>query len=309
VRTVRQHGQHPRRGLGPGLVTSERSPKKGLVIPSWPRHHCYDFGAFTTVSWWYNYHTYQDPNDISPWWCTYPAGGRPEGEDRKNCFPNNPEEIQFVPQFYGINGYGRWGNVTDPDPGPEYPIILGYNEPNQADQADIPPDVAAAAWIDHQERFPDRVLVAPAVGHADTEWFDAFMEVCEVLGCRIDYLATHYYTDPPQQLMVRLKNFSDRYGGRKIWLTEFAVNKEHDEAKIVTFIQELLPLLEHADFIHRYSWFITRYYMEYDDSDPWFWLDPINSLLEQDHPRKTEVGKAYDHPWHLERYRPNITLW
>ena len=24
---------------------------------------------------------------------------------------------------------------------------------------------------------------------------------------------------------------------------------------------------------------------EYDDSNPWFWLDPVNSLLEQDHPR------------------------
>ena len=26
-----------------------RSPKKGLVIPSWPKHFCYDFEAFTTI--------------------------------------------------------------------------------------------------------------------------------------------------------------------------------------------------------------------------------------------------------------------
>ena len=50
--------------------------------------------------------------------------------------------------------------------------------------------------------------------------------------------------------------------------------------------QKLLPLLEHSDFIHKYSWFISRYYevsgsfynissfssltQEYDDSG-WFW--------------------------------------
>merc|ERR1712213_160409 len=59
--------------LAPALVSTsnlgEKSSKKGLVIPSWPRHFCYDWNAFTTVSWWYHYHTYQDVMDVSPW-CT-----------------------------------------------------------------------------------------------------------------------------------------------------------------------------------------------------------------------------------------------
>ena len=37
----------------PALVSAsnlgEKSSKKGLVIPSWPRHFCYDWDAFTTV--------------------------------------------------------------------------------------------------------------------------------------------------------------------------------------------------------------------------------------------------------------------
>ena len=44
-----------------------------------------------------------------------------------------------------------------------------------------------------QERYPDKTLVAPATGNADTEWFDQFMVECELLGCRFDYLATHRY--------------------------------------------------------------------------------------------------------------------
>ena len=116
------------------------------------------------------------------------------------CTEEKDKEKQNLVQVYGIPGYGHWANTTDPDVGPEHDVILGFNEPNQADQADIPPDVAALAWIEHQEKYADKVfrkdilphlslsylqiLVAPAMGHADTEWFDAFYGACEQLGCR-----------------------------------------------------------------------------------------------------------------------------
>ena len=47
--------------------------------------------------------------------------------------------------------------MTDPDIGREHNVILGFNEPNQADQANIPPDVAALAWIEHREKYADKV--------------------------------------------------------------------------------------------------------------------------------------------------------
>ena len=83
--------------------------------------------------------------------------------------------------------------------------------------------------------------MSPATGHMDTEWMDAFMEVCELIGCRIDYLATHQYTGTPEEIMEKLRTYSERYGGRKIWFTEFALAKEHDEDKVVEFIEDLLP--------------------------------------------------------------------
>jgi len=83
--------------------------------------------------------------------------------------------------------------------------------------------------------------------------------------------------------------------------------REHNEENIIAYIEELLPLLEHSDFIHRYSWYYTRYYDTPVDESNWFWIDPVNSLLEQHHPRKSAVGEAYDHPWHLDIYKPNST--
>ena len=36
-------------------------------------------------------------------------------------------------------------------------VILGWNEPNQAEQAAIPPEVAAIAWMEHQEKYWNKV--------------------------------------------------------------------------------------------------------------------------------------------------------
>jgi hypothetical protein len=102
-------------------------------------------------------------------------------------------------------------------------------------------------------------------------------------------------------------------------LTEFAQKHKppqpgsSDEKVLIKFVKEFLPLLEHSDFIARYSWFIPRYEENHrckNELNNWFCLDSNNSLLDVDAPGKrgqpilTEVGKWYDHPWHLEQYNP-----
>ena len=42
--------------------------------------------------------------------------------------------------------------------------------------------------------------------------------------------------------MDRLKAFSERYGGRKIWFTEFALRNTHDEDEVISFIEKFLPM-------------------------------------------------------------------
>ena len=276
-----------------------RSTKKGLVIPSWPRHMCGDFEAFNTVSWWYNYHTYPDPQDISPWWCTCMDGKSPQ--DRSKCLPADPEVI-FIPQVFGIPGMGQRPDDHDPPVDAEHQTILAYNEPNHCDQSCIPPEVAAEAYAQLTQLYPDKILVGPATAGPDTDWMDPFMAACDLLGCRIDYIGMHDYSGSADHVITRINNFSKRYG-KKVWFTEFAVNNEHNEEKIISFIQDLLPQLEWSDHVYRYSWFISRYYPEYNDSGNW-WIDPINSLLEQDSPQLSAVGRAYNNPWHLEEYKP-----
>ena len=71
------------------------------------------------------------------------------------------------------------------------------------------------------------------------------MEECELLDCRIDYIATHKYFMPGEEdaVLNNLKSFSERYGGRKIWLTEFAVRNTKNEEDVINVIENFLPKL------------------------------------------------------------------
>ena len=46
-----------------------------------------------------------------------------------------------------------------PDVTDQYRTVLGYNEPNQADKADLTPEEAAYGWIELQEKYPNKVFI------------------------------------------------------------------------------------------------------------------------------------------------------
>ena len=121
-----------------------KSKKKGLVIPFWPQHFVGDFEAFDTVSWWYNYHSYKNVYQESPFWCRFHNGTVPK--DKTGCFPSDPD-VKFVPQVFGVPGYGNRPELEDDPPLPEWEwIFLAYNEPNRPDQANIPPKDCAIEY-------------------------------------------------------------------------------------------------------------------------------------------------------------------
>merc|ERR1711936_1246396 len=43
----------------------------------------------------------------------------------------------------------------------QYDVILGFNEPNRPDHSDLPPEVAAGAWIELQNLYPHKTLASP----------------------------------------------------------------------------------------------------------------------------------------------------
>lgn len=152
-----------------------------------------------------------------------------------------------------------WGAHRTVNIATDAPAVLGYNEPNFHSQANLSPAEAAALWPEIEQQSHGRPLVSPAAAPCKTvskcigdsfEWFDEFFRCCN--GCRIDYIATHAYHCHGNTTMAYLQQLYDRYG-KKIWLTEFACPGSNDVNKQMTYMRELLPQLEAADFVYRYS--------------------------------------------------------
>ena len=100
-------------------------------------------------SWWYNWHV--TPNhEQSP------------VEDHCSCSTGScgppPANKVFVPMVWGYHEEDRpWHDDITDQVSDLYEVILGFNEPNHEDQANIPPEVAASAWLELQNLYPDRV--------------------------------------------------------------------------------------------------------------------------------------------------------
>ena len=57
-------------------------------------------------------------------------------------------------------------------------------------------------------------------------------------------------------------------------------------------LQEIIPRLEAAEFVYKYSWFITRY-NEKNFTGDWY-LDSVNSLFQTNSEQLSNAGLLYD---------------
>ena len=173
-------------------------------------------------------------------------------------------------------------------------FILGFNEPNIIIQSNLTAKQAAQHWPEIERNSRGLPLVSPAAnpcknlahchGHA-VDWFDEFFKHCN--GCRVDYLATHTYWCSANQTMSYLEGLWNRYQ-KKIWLTEFACPLTHSANVQLKFMKEILPRLESAHYVFRYSWFQNRLI---DDND---YVKRSGSLLQPHSSHLTPLGHYYN---------------
>lgn len=175
------------------------------------------------------------------------------------------DDMEFVPMTWsGSYSADRIRDYVKAHPNTKY--LLGFNEPNFSNQANMTPQEAAAAWPAVQNLAAELglKLVAPAMNYSPnapyqspTKWFDEFVAI--VGNDAFDYLAIHSYggTGNIQELAT---TFHDRYG-KEVWVTEFCLwpgeSKEvyvSPQSQIASMIQSV-TWLEKTPWIYRYAWF------------------------------------------------------
>lgn len=168
--------------------------------------------------------------------------------------------------------------------------VLGFNEPNFDSQSKMSPRTAVRHWKVIQRKARGKILVSPAVGQCATcnykpiDWLDEFFKLCR--NCRIHHIATHSYHCNSNDTMSYLEQLWNRYQ-KPIWLTEFACPQDNSAEHQLQYMKEILPRLEAAHYVFRYSWFVSR------NTENKFTTIAV-SLLHQNSRNMTTLGRFYN---------------
>ncbi len=140
--------------------------------------------------------------------------------------------------------------------------LLGFNEPDNINQANMSVDTAIALWPKLESVGVP--LVSPACVDPLDTWMQTFMHEADSLNYRVDYIAVHMYKGTDVNSFINeLRQVYNMYH-RPIWITEFAVadysaktsaDNKYTPAAVLQFMQTLLPILDTTSYIQRYAWF------------------------------------------------------
>ena len=216
----------------------------------------------------YGYHSVKDIQNFSPdisWW--YNWASQPDYAIRTTYQNYN---VDFTPMAWnsvGISGVSSW---ADKDSTIKY--ILGFNEPNFKEQANMTPTQSAKAWPALQKIAQKHHLkiVGPAVNYCGNcvseggitysdpfKYLDDFFKACDT--CQVDFIGLHWYGSGNS--ITGYVNNARKYK-KPIWVTEFAswdnsnpVQNVSDQKK---YLAGTVNFLERDPDVYRYSWFIGR---------------------------------------------------
>ncbi|MBK1833119.1 glycosyl hydrolase [Roseibacillus ishigakijimensis] len=171
--------------------------------------------------------------------------------------------------------------------------LLGYNEPDRPDQANMSVEDAIRGW-------PELLgtglrLGSPSTSDGGLNWLYQFMDRAEKEGLRVDFVAVHYYRAIPNpgderaaadQFYGFLKRIHDRVQ-RPLWVTEWnnganwtnAPDPDAEEQRKA--IEAMIEMLDETPFVERYA--------------PFNWVEDCRRLVWDDG-SLTPAGVSYrDH--------------
>ena len=201
--------------------------------------------------------------------------------------------IQFVPMCWN-NNYSAdniaayYKSHTD-----KQNYLLGYNEPNLTDQANMTPTQAAEHWSDlvTLAKSNNARLISPAVnwgtlpGYSNgVQWLQEFFTLVnpnDIYG-----IAVHIYMNSAKSTLSDLQRY--KVFGKPLWLTEFcAWDGCSSSSAQCQFMAQCINSLEQDKDVERYAWFIPRWNQATESA-------PFMQLLTKVKPFElTERGKIF----------------
>jgi hypothetical protein len=171
--------------------------------------------------------------------------------------------------------------------------VLGMNEVNQREQADIQVPHGVELWKTYIQPLKAQgyYLVSPSTTSAPSgvQWIKDFLDQCD--GCTVDAVALHYYDVDPDDFIAYIENYHKQSGNRKVWVTEFACQNFNGGAQcskdeVFNFFQKAMAFMDSTDYVEAYSAFGVMHDMQ--------GVNTLNQLMGGSG-SPTELGNFYIH--------------
>ena len=255
------------------FVLTNAAPKRGIGIawnnPKTASRSCDDLASLN-VSWFYT------------WLPVHPCPG-----DTTVEFIPMIQKQQYMSYVDTIN---QTGATT----------LLGFNEPDEPNQADMTVERAIELWPYLMETGlrlgSPSATQYPASQNIDgggPQWLKWFMGNVTKLNYRVDFICIHYYMFKPpnpynsiDNLRQFLLNINSSYPGYKVWLTEFN-NSTGTVQDNIGYFEAAYKLFtdEFPDLVEAYSWFTDRW--DYSAANPNYFTNDANTG------QLTQFGQVY----------------
>jgi RNA polymerase sigma factor (sigma-70 family) len=175
-----------------------------------------------------------------------------------------PPNVEFVPMIWGAKSTDQ---ATLDRAKANGKVLLGFNEPDFPDQANLTPEQALDLWP--KLEATGLRLGSPGVAHSGDKaggWLDRFMTGAAQRGLRVDFIPLHWYgSDFSAAAVGHLKNYIEavhaRYG-KPVWLTEYALidfsggsPRYPSQEQQAAFARGSSAMLESLPYVERYAWF------------------------------------------------------
>ncbi|QDS69752.1 hypothetical protein FKW77_010142 [Venturia effusa] len=138
--------------------------------------------------------------------------------------------------------------------------LLGFNEPDHGEQANMAVSAAVSGWKTNMEPFYGKAkLISPAVTNGGSPMGLTYLSnfVSQCTDCHIDACAIHWYDSATNIAYFKayIPQAREACGGKPLWITEFGASGTDEQ--IVTFLQTVLPWLDSLDYVERYAYFFA----------------------------------------------------
>jgi hypothetical protein len=174
-----------------------------------------------------------------------------------------PVTIEYIPMLWGMFMVDRWFTAADTAISTGSRFILGFNEPDDPQQANMSPSDAAAQYRRYVTPYADKVtLGTPAVtnggGAMGLQWMRQYLASCSC-SCGQKFMAIHWYgaasaIDEFKQHVIDAIDLASVYNLEEIWITEFG-SFGNNTAQI-QFLYEIIPWLDAEEKVGRYAYFM-----------------------------------------------------